>query len=516
MLSLAIAAPFVVLAVWNIWSPYSYWLDEIFSVAVSSEGWAQFRISMLNDVHPPLYQTVLKGWIFLFGTGETQTRSLSLVFSLVTLASLLRFMRDRDRVLAMATIAFFVSSFLFVYYSQETRSYAMLLMFSTLGFFLYMEGTHTSGARQRTVWYLLLLALSLTHYFGLVLAGILLLADLVSVRHIKGVIERVLVGAVLLVYPLIHLSFGGVLNRTGGRLWITSDGIHSTLLTFSSAHLRPFHEAIERIPYLSATAGYIALAAGILALLIWFSRIAGHAQRRALFKAAAIVLSFVAVMAAIDLHTPMSTRRNYIVLLPPIALMYGLVVQAFWNTCRGRFLQSILILAVTGHVLASAYVSYRMMENRWAPRQDWKGLAEIVQREGLCSPHCWYFGGPGPRMYAFYFAPDMGPDPAQAILSLEALVDLPVEQRRPVIAVNIWPNTLQALRAHYTGWSCLAPPQSRMNGAYILVKGHASIPGLEACPDPDQSQGERQGHGLSAAKIRSHQGPLPGRSWVLR
>jgi hypothetical protein len=72
-----------------------------------------------------------------------------------------------------------------------------------------------------------------------------------------------------------------------------------------------------------------------------------------------------------------------------------------------------------------------------------------------------------------------------AAASGHVLVDLP-EQHRPVITANMWPDALRALRAHYPGWSCLAPPQSHVNGADILIEDHVSVPGLDACRDPDQ------------------------------
>jgi hypothetical protein len=53
----------VVLAGTNIWQPYSYWLDELYSVTTSVLPFTEMFRAMLRDVHPPLYQVLLWIWI---------------------------------------------------------------------------------------------------------------------------------------------------------------------------------------------------------------------------------------------------------------------------------------------------------------------------------------------------------------------------------------------------------------------------------------------------------------------
>ncbi len=66
-------------------SGYSYWADELVSVATSQDSWEEmFTRWVLPDTHPPLYPLVLKLWMGLVGPSETATRSLSFLAAALT------------------------------------------------------------------------------------------------------------------------------------------------------------------------------------------------------------------------------------------------------------------------------------------------------------------------------------------------------------------------------------------------------------------------------------------------
>ena len=65
-----------------IFKPYSFWLDELYSVTAASENIKSLHSILIGDVHPPLYQIFLKLWILIFGDSELSTRSLSLLFAI--------------------------------------------------------------------------------------------------------------------------------------------------------------------------------------------------------------------------------------------------------------------------------------------------------------------------------------------------------------------------------------------------------------------------------------------------
>src|SRR5687768_2868858 len=69
------------LARWLVADRNSYWLDELYSVAIygiwnPSAGAAVEKLAN-TSVHPPLYQAILYVWMDLFGDSERSTSSLS-------------------------------------------------------------------------------------------------------------------------------------------------------------------------------------------------------------------------------------------------------------------------------------------------------------------------------------------------------------------------------------------------------------------------------------------------------
>ena len=60
------------------------WLDEAASWSIVGETWPEFWRVVINDIHPPLYYLLLKGWVGLFGASEAGLRSLSVVAGIAT------------------------------------------------------------------------------------------------------------------------------------------------------------------------------------------------------------------------------------------------------------------------------------------------------------------------------------------------------------------------------------------------------------------------------------------------
>jgi hypothetical protein len=125
------------------------------------------------------------------------------------------------------------------------------------------------------------------------------------------------------------------------------------------------------------------------------------------------------------------------------------------------------------------------MEERWAPRQNWKGLAAVVENAGICQPHCWFdeTNGTGSwQYYAFYFRKAMGADPSAVTLSEAELVSLPKERQYPIIAGHIIYSKWSEVRAFYSDWQCLTPQQSWPNTVILLAPKSMTLEGLQGCP----------------------------------
>jgi 4-amino-4-deoxy-L-arabinose transferase-like glycosyltransferase len=115
-------------------SSQSLWLDEGYTLWISRfsprEIWQVLRM----DTSAPLYYVLIHHWSYCFGTSEFWLRALSAVFGTLSipLYFLLASKILADRVAEALAMAIFAVNFLQVWYSQESRCYA-LLVFLSLG-----------------------------------------------------------------------------------------------------------------------------------------------------------------------------------------------------------------------------------------------------------------------------------------------------------------------------------------------------------------------------------------------
>lgn len=146
----------------------SLWLDEIFSVEIARQPWPALLAATGQDGHPPLYDGALRIWIGAFGESATSVRSLSAVTGVLTLAAFFalaaRLLPMRGALLATLLLA---CSPYHVYYSQEARNYALLLLLTILSYLGLVVCDERPERRGRALAYVAATVLLLyTHVYG--------------------------------------------------------------------------------------------------------------------------------------------------------------------------------------------------------------------------------------------------------------------------------------------------------------------------------------------------------------
>jgi uncharacterized membrane protein len=484
-LAIAGVSPFALLALWNLWTPYSYWVDELYSVVGSTGTWQFVIDSLLTGVHPPLYQFILKFWIDTFGNNEVQTRILSGILAFATLGILFKALRDKRPLFQFTVATFFTSSFLFVYYSQNTRAYSLLLFLATAATVQDLTRKDDSNKWHRLLWYAILFALSLTHYFGLALACLLLLGDIVRLKSHRAILERTALGALISIWPIIHLFLGNIEQYVGGNHWITSKGIGTTVRMFAEAVFAAPISLMDQLEKSNRNLWliFIVLNSSVFVLMLLKTiKIQPGRQRRELFSLLARIGAFIFVIAIIDYHTPISWPRYYIVLLPAVALSFGYIAQFWWDYSSRNWQRVLLSLCFIVYLFASGMHTYKMMSIRWGPDNGWKGLAAVVNNSGICRPHCWFFSESSRlNLYSHYFSPSMGDDPHRTILTLEGLLKLSKNSHLPIVAAHIKPFEIDKLREHYADWQCLEPRNDSQTPVILLAPQSYVLENLKLC-----------------------------------
>lgn len=111
----------------------SIWWDEGISLHLATSGMGEIILDRLNNIHPPLYFFILKGWLALVGVTPFTGRYLSALAGFAQIAVVFavarhwsgRVYRDRSPIPWIAAVLLLISP-LSVIYAQEIRVYAML------------------------------------------------------------------------------------------------------------------------------------------------------------------------------------------------------------------------------------------------------------------------------------------------------------------------------------------------------------------------------------------------------
>jgi mannosyltransferase len=164
---LAIVALAAALRLWRI-GDQSFWLDESFTVDIVKRPFGDMLSTVARtESTPPLYYVLAWLWAKLFGHGEAGLRSLSALFGTLTVPVAWRVAREwfspAAGLVAAALVAF---NPFFVWYSQEARSYSLLVLMAALSLLFLARALRQRTARAYAWWALVAGLGVLTHYFA--------------------------------------------------------------------------------------------------------------------------------------------------------------------------------------------------------------------------------------------------------------------------------------------------------------------------------------------------------------
>jgi uncharacterized membrane protein len=364
----------VFVATFKLASPYSYWLDELYSVTASNENVMSLHRILLSDIHPPLYQFLLKGWMIAFGDSEFSTRSLSWLFAVASIYPLWKFSKNYGSVFLVCSVAVFSTNTLFTFYANETRPYTMVLFFATLVVTYYLA---EMDKRVSPKFLIACVALSLSHYFGLIFVGVILGVRLFESRTNRGNALKILGTGVLAgLWPLHHALNGAILGKSGGNFSIKVNGVADSFGIAASGFMAPFG-----MNYSSRTGAYLLMGGIVGALLIVLygrvkSAMTDGDLNLIMFKVVLALSCFLCLVAFIDLHTPMSRSRYYIVVLPLVTLLTAGVAQVASKSFPK--LKSLFLITVCAYSVLAIFASFNAITHKANPREDWKGASQFI------------------------------------------------------------------------------------------------------------------------------------------
>lgn len=179
LIALAAAMRFVALG------EQSFHHDEVITVARVISGNLEHMLHAVkrSESNPPLYYALAWGWTKAFGSDEVGVRSLSALFGTLTVplayAIGAELSNRRAGLIAAALVA--VNPML-IWYSQEARSYALLVFFGAASLLFFARALRTRGGGDLALWALASALALWSHYFAAFAVAVEALWLLVALR----------------------------------------------------------------------------------------------------------------------------------------------------------------------------------------------------------------------------------------------------------------------------------------------------------------------------------------------
>ena len=340
-----------------------FWLDEAATVEL-------LRLDLGSMLHripdaestPPLYYLMAWAWSKLFGLDEVGLRSLSALLgtALVPAAYAAGRRLCSDRVgLGVAALA--AVNPLLVWYSQEARSYALLVLLAGLSLWAFARLLDGEGGRAPLVWWAVASALALTtHYFAafLVLPEAAWLATRPELRRRVAAPVAVVVATALALVPLALYQ-----RSLGLASFIAGESLIARVARAAKNMLVGFDAPLETA--LAAAAVLIAVGAMAAALALARGTERSGALTALALGAVAVAIPALLAVAGVDyLDT-----RNLIGAWPALAIApaAGLVAAGRAGLAGLAALCAFGVAAVVGVAVTPAW-----------QRDDWRGMAEAL------------------------------------------------------------------------------------------------------------------------------------------
>ncbi len=354
----------------------------------------------VSESNPPLYYALAWGWAKLFGSGEVGIRSLSALVGTLTVALGYPIARQLSgRRAGLILTGLLAVNPMLIWYSQEARSYALLVLFGALSFLFFVRALDSRRGLDLGLW-AVCSALALdSHYFAFFAVGIEAAWLVVALRdRWRALLPAlaVVAAAALALLPLIAAQVNP--NHIG---WIEDTLLPQRLFQTAVSFLigETGHVIAEPPRTRYAVLPVIVLGLGAALLVLRGSR----RERRGGALGLLVGLGVVALAAAAAL-----VGKDYVIernLLPALVPLCAVAALGF-ATRRARTVGLLLAVAVCAYWAAfDVYVTqtpnlqrpdYRTLTRELGPA---RAPRAIVTWRLAADPVRWYLASHSLRWY---------------------------------------------------------------------------------------------------------------------
>ena len=342
----------------------SYWLDELVTVSlVHRDFGAMLREIRATEATPYLYYVLAWPWSRAFGLGEIGLRSLSALVGTATIpvayGAGAALASRRAGLLAAALVA---AHPLLTWYSQEARSYALLVLLGACSVLFLGRALARPSRRELLGWALVSSLALATHYFSVFLVAAEAMWLLARYRPRRDAVAAAIVPLLVLV---AHLPL--LLAQRGNGEAVAATSLASRIGGGLKAIVVGYSFPVE-------VAGTLVAGALVAVGLVLAVTRASERGKRAALVAGSLAAAAIAVPVVLALvGTDYLSARNLVLAAVPGAVCLGVGYAA-----------SRVGLAAGGTLIAllAAITLTVSLDDRYG-RTDWRGAAEELGPSGV-------------------------------------------------------------------------------------------------------------------------------------
>ncbi len=352
----------------------SLYTDEAYSLALAQRGFGHmFGLFFNYEPNGTPYSILLWPLIRVFGTGPALLRLPAVLGGTASVPALWwaarRFTAPAAALLAAGLLAI---SPMAVWYGQEARSYAFVLLAVCLAFGALPHALDRGRGRRAWVGYVVA-TVALAYCELLALPLILPAQALIARRRGGDGLRRWLWSLLAVLVCCVPLLIGAVVARSHRNALYWAPKTDRALVTFALQELTAGLSGVSALRWATLAGGVALLAVAV----VWIARRGAAAGDAGGTLAMAVCWGVVpaAVLLAISFVQPVFWPRYAILSLPGLCLALALAAELLWHSRRG--------MLVAGACLAVVAVAAIVADarQRTAVQEDWRSAAAWLRAE---------------------------------------------------------------------------------------------------------------------------------------
>jgi uncharacterized membrane protein len=342
--------------------------DEAYSIYNSLTSFSDIIKLSMYDQNPPLYLFMLKVWTSIFGTSELAARSLSALLATITIGVLYQLLiRIYARQIVFLSIFTLLISYSFIYFAQEARCYALVLLLAVLSLNYLNQFWHTNKKKHLVLYALFSLLLIFAHYLTVFFLFIQFIV-IIGSRRIS-MIKYFLyawIGMVILISPWLLYIISNMPKKDS--FWLKSPQIdnfyYEWVHMFNSKPIFIFYVAIVFISILLSIFDKFS-----------FKKIFSTEPSKFSWSLFFLLLSLVPSILEfiVAQHTPIFLMRYYYFSIIGVVVYLNIVLYHLFTLNRNT---GIFFYLIFFGMFAAAYSIHPKKE------EDWRSLVAYIQEKG--------------------------------------------------------------------------------------------------------------------------------------